>query len=125
MDDAITVDEDADATVVDVLGNDTDTDGGPKNVTGVTQPAHGTVKLTDGTITYTPDADYNGSDSFTYTISTAAPPATVTVTVADRRRQAGRRRRPAHDRRGRRRHPRSTSWPTTPTPTAAPRTSTG
>ena len=31
-------------------------------------PAHGTVVANgDGTLTYTPAANYNGSDSFTYT----------------------------------------------------------
>ena len=33
-------------------------------------PAHGTAAINaDGTITYTPAANYNGADSFTYTIS--------------------------------------------------------
>lgn len=38
----------------------------------VSQPAHGTVKLNDastGAFTYTPDADYSGTDSFTYKAS--------------------------------------------------------
>lgn len=35
----------------------------------VTQPSYGTVVINaDGTITYAPDAEYNGLDSFTYTI---------------------------------------------------------
>ena len=36
--------EDAGATTVDVLGNDTDIDGGPKTIASVTQPANGTVR---------------------------------------------------------------------------------
>ena len=50
--------------------------------------AHGTAVLNgDGTITYTPDADYNGPDSFSYTITDdgttagAADPLTATATV--------------------------------------------
>lgn len=51
-------------------------------------PAHGQVVLhDDGTYTYTPDADYHGTDSFTYTATTtgagggASANATVTVIV--------------------------------------------
>ena len=50
-----------------------------------TQPGNGTVtENTDGTLKYTPDADYNGTDSFTYTVSDGqggTDTATVTVTV--------------------------------------------
>ncbi|NQV56338.1 MAG: tandem-95 repeat protein, partial [Rhodospirillales bacterium] len=49
------------------------------------QPAHGTVVINaDGTVTYTPDANYSGSDSFTYTISDGqggTASATVSLTV--------------------------------------------
>src|SRR5207248_684447 len=38
-------------------------------VTAVTQGAHGTVSFSGGSVTYTPAADYNGTDSFTYTIT--------------------------------------------------------
>ncbi len=49
-----------------------------------TQPTHGTlVNNGDGTLTYTPDPDYYGSDSFTYTIGStqATVPATTSATV--------------------------------------------
>lgn len=50
-----------------------------------TPPAHGTVVVNpDGTYTYTPDADYNGPDSFTYTITDAngnQDTATVNIDV--------------------------------------------
>src|SRR5207248_10894741 len=52
-----------------VLTNDTDPDGDTLAVTGYAQPAHGTVAVNpDGAFTYTPAADYNGPDSFTYTV---------------------------------------------------------
>ena len=51
-------------------------------VTAVTQGAHGTVSFAaDGTLTYTPDANYNGPDSFTYTVTSGGVTETATVTV--------------------------------------------
>jgi Bacterial Ig domain/FG-GAP-like repeat/FG-GAP repeat len=52
---------------ISVLANDSDPDGDPLSVVGVTQPAHGTaVANADGTVTYTPFANFLGSDSFSY-----------------------------------------------------------
>ncbi|MDO9255911.1 MAG: Ig-like domain-containing protein, partial [Bacteroidales bacterium] len=57
----------------------------PINVTSNTPPQHGTVTVNaDGTFTYMPEPDYNGSDSFNYTITDfvgATSTATVTVTI--------------------------------------------
>ncbi|KUJ72247.1 hypothetical protein AVO41_00005, partial [Thiomicrospira sp. WB1] len=51
----------------------------------VSDPSHGTVSVNaDGTFEYTPEADYNGTDSFTYTITDAdgdTSTATVNLTV--------------------------------------------
>ena len=88
VDDAATVVEDAAATALDVRANDTDVDGGPKLVTAVTQPAHGTVVVTGGGtgVTYRPAADYCNApgggavDTFTYTL-TGGGTATVSMTV--------------------------------------------
>ncbi len=50
-------------------GVDSDPDGDPFSVISITQPANGTAVLNgDGTITYTPDLNFFGSDPFTYTI---------------------------------------------------------
>ncbi len=72
---------------VDVLANDTfapDT-GETLTVTAVTEPATGgTVTLTGGVVSFTPAADFNGTTSFTYTISDGnggTDTATVTVNV--------------------------------------------
>ena len=44
--------------------------------------SNGAVSATgDGTLTYTPDADFNGTDSFTYSLTPGGSEATVTVTV--------------------------------------------
>lgn len=52
----------------------------------VAQPAHGVVSGTGTARTYTPDQDYNGPDSFTYTVTDdeggVSLPATVTIAVA-------------------------------------------
>ena len=83
-DDSDTTNEDT-AVIIDLLGNDTDVDGGPLTITGVGTASNGTVVDNgDGTVTYTPDADFNGSDSFTYDISDGnggTDTATVSVTV--------------------------------------------
>ena len=68
-----------------VLGNDTDADGNPLSAGSATDPAHGSVTLNaNGSFTYTPDANYNGPDSFDYTVSDGqggTDTATVTITV--------------------------------------------
>jgi VCBS repeat-containing protein len=84
--DSATVNEDSGANAIDVLANDTDVDGGPKEVQSVTQPANGAVVITGGGtgVSYTPDADYcnDGSptDDFTYTLNGGSS-ATVSATV--------------------------------------------
>ena len=73
------------SVVINVLANDTDTGGATLAPTVVRGPANGTVTVnSDGTVTYRPNADFSGSDSFTYSASggtSNAAPTTVTVTV--------------------------------------------
>ncbi|MEV7974380.1 tandem-95 repeat protein [Cellulomonas sp. NPDC089187] len=73
------------AVEIPVLDNDVVTNGG---ITGTTDPVNGTIVVgTDGVITYTPAADFSGTDTFTYTITDAAgqsATANVTVTVVAR-----------------------------------------
>ncbi len=53
-----------------VLGNDADVEGDALSVVGVGPAIHGTVSVAaDGSIVYTADAGYIGSDTFTYTVS--------------------------------------------------------
>jgi gliding motility-associated-like protein len=59
----------------------TDVDGDVLSYTKATDPANGTVVVNgDGTYTYTPNKDYNGTDVFTITISDGKG-GNVTVTV--------------------------------------------
>ena len=53
-----------------LLGNDTDVDLDTLSIASFTQPANGTlIDNGDGTFTYSPTADFNGADSFSYTVS--------------------------------------------------------
>ena len=82
-----------------VLANDTDPFKTALTEVNATQPANGTVTLNgNGSFTYTPNAGFQGNDSFTYEASNGtfvSAPATVSVTVS----------------------PSTTPTPTTPTPT--------
>ena len=53
--------------IFNLLQNDTDPDSPTFNITSLTQPSHGQVRNNgDGTITFTADENYIGSDAFTY-----------------------------------------------------------
>jgi len=79
--DSITTNEDT-AVKIDVLANDTDVDGDVLTITNLSHPAHGVVTIVDGKVTYTPNKNYSGTDSFTYTPNDGSVDgASVTVTV--------------------------------------------
>ena len=68
----------------DLMTNDSDVDNGDTlSIQSFTQPANGVVVDNgDDTLTYTPNADFNGSDSFEYTLSDGnGGTATATVTI--------------------------------------------
>jgi len=68
-----------------VLGNDSDIDSATLAAVLVNGPANGTLTLnTDGSFTYTPAANFNGSDAFTYKVndgSLESNTATVAITI--------------------------------------------
>ena len=68
---------------IDVLANDSDSNGHPVTIIDVEQPPNGTVTINpDGTLTYTPNPGFQGPEMFTYTISDGqGGTATATVTV--------------------------------------------
>ena len=88
VDDATSTDEDT-SVVISVLENDTYGSDDSVQITEVTSPSNGTVVINeDGTVTYIPNPDFNGEDTFDYTVtvtnsdeSTTTGTATVTVTV--------------------------------------------
>ena len=53
---------------IDVLANDSDSDGDSLSIDSVTSPKHGKAVIKDGKILYTPQKGYSGSDRFEYTI---------------------------------------------------------
>ncbi|MCR9964734.1 tandem-95 repeat protein [Vibrio antiquarius] len=70
-------------TVINVLGNDT-FDGDDKVVSLDTNkgPANGTVSVNpDGSVTYTPNDNYHGADSFTYIVTSGGVSESTTVNV--------------------------------------------
>ncbi|MFP7753692.1 Ig-like domain-containing protein [Thermodesulfobacteriota bacterium B35] len=78
---AITLDED---TTFSGQLTATDPDGDPLTFTLATSPAGGSVTISPaGAFTYTPAADANGDDSFSFAVSdgTASATATVSVTI--------------------------------------------
>ena len=74
----------AEDTAVAVTLSGSDADGDALTYSVSTQPSHGTLSGTAPNLTYTPAANYNGPDSFTYTVSDGtltSAPATVSITV--------------------------------------------
>ncbi|NQD96090.1 cadherin-like domain-containing protein, partial [Pseudomonas sp. CrR25] len=65
--DNLTTNEDTPATV-DVLANDYDADGDGLTVTSASAAQGSVVINANGTLTYTPNANYSGSDSISYTV---------------------------------------------------------
>lgn len=85
-DDNAAVFEDSGANVINVLANDFDADGDTLVVFSVTQGANGAVANNGTSVSYTPNPDFFGNDSFTYTISDGNggfDSATVNVAVAN------------------------------------------
>jgi hypothetical protein len=83
VDDSATTDEDTPVTV-DVVANDTDVDGDARTLQSVGTAAHGSVTIVSGKAKYSPAADFNGSDSFTYVVSDGhggTANGTVNITV--------------------------------------------
>ncbi|WP_300533385.1 Ig-like domain-containing protein [uncultured Mameliella sp.] len=89
-DDSASTDVDT-AVLIDVTANDSDPDGDPLTVVFNTDPANGTVVDNgDGTFTYTPDAGFEGTDTFEYDISDSSGDSdTGVVTVAVGGEQSG------------------------------------
>ena len=74
--------EDTPLNNIVVLTNDTDVDGDTLTVSGTPTALHGTVTVNpDGTLNYTPTANYNGADTITYTVTDGSATDIGTVAV--------------------------------------------
>ncbi|WP_229615814.1 tandem-95 repeat protein, partial [Vibrio parahaemolyticus] len=80
--DKATVVEDT-PTIIKVLGNDTfEGDGKVVSLDANSGPANGTVSVNpDGSVTYTPNDNYQGTDSFTYIVTSGGVSESTTVSV--------------------------------------------
>jgi VCBS repeat-containing protein len=80
---SVTVDEDGTVDIV-LTGDDLETETPALIFEIDTQPLNGNLVLSGNTATYEPAEDYNGSDSFTFTVNDgedSSSPALVTITV--------------------------------------------
>ena len=72
-------------TAAQLLGNDSDADGNTLSIASVSSGTGGTAVLNgDGTVTFTPNANFNGTADFTYTVTDGtltSNTATVSVVV--------------------------------------------
>jgi DNA/RNA endonuclease G (NUC1) len=78
------------ASSITLTGSDVETDASSLSYTVVTAPSHGTLSGTAPNLTYTPAANFNGSDSFTFKVTDtgdgssgaqSSSVATVSITV--------------------------------------------
>jgi large repetitive protein len=75
------------SATIEVLKNDTDAEGDPLTITGVSRPTNGTASILGSSVRYAPATGFSGVDTLTYTIidgfgGTATGTVTVTVEPA-------------------------------------------
>lgn len=68
VDDAYTLDQNSGDNSLNILSNDSDPEGDGLAIVSVSDPANGTAMISGGMIIYTPDTDFYGTDSFSYTV---------------------------------------------------------
>lgn len=82
--DTIGINEGSGEVQINVLNNDYDSDNHPISVTNSSSPSHGSLRRMGGAFYYQPGSNFNGTDSFTYTISDewgGADTAIVSISV--------------------------------------------
>jgi large repetitive protein len=83
--DQFTFNEDGGLAELDVLANDTGLGDGPVTVVSFTPASHGTLTRDGNKMQYTPRANFNGTDIFTYTVRDAdGQQASASVVLAVR-----------------------------------------
>ena len=82
VDDTVKTSQDT-AVTINPLANDSDPDGQALLIGDLTGAEHGQlVHNDDGSVTYTPDAGFSGTDTFQYTVTDGMVDSTATVSVA-------------------------------------------
>jgi hypothetical protein len=77
--DSVTISEDT-AVEINVLLNDSYVTSSPFSLSA-TNGTNGSTSISNNLITYSPDADYNGSDSFSYTLTQGDKTSSADVTI--------------------------------------------
>ncbi len=67
--DAASVVKNSSNNTINVLSNDTDAGNDTLTITAVSTPSNGSAAISGNTVIYTPNSNYLGKDSFTYTIN--------------------------------------------------------
>ncbi|KPZ52489.1 Ig-like domain-containing protein [Pseudoalteromonas sp. P1-25] len=78
--DSVTITEDASATLIDVLSNDTDIDGDTLTLSTVSSDS-GSVSIVNSQIQYIPDENDNGTATVNYTITDGSQSASGILTI--------------------------------------------
>ena len=79
--DSVSIQEDSGTYSGNVLSNDS-FEGTPTAVVIATSPSSGSATIANsGAFTYTPAANFNGTDQFTYTVTSAGVTETATVSI--------------------------------------------
>lgn len=85
VNDSLTLQQNASATTIKVLQNDSDVDGDTLTLGQITYAGSGTATVSDNAIVYTPAASFSGTESITYTVTDSnggSANATLTITVS-------------------------------------------
>ncbi len=80
VDDEVETDE-GNSVTIDVLGNDTDEDGDILSIESVTPAVNGSVEIVNNELVYTPNPDFYGTETLTYTMSDGLVTDTAIVTI--------------------------------------------
>ncbi len=80
VNDVATTPEDT-AVNIAVLANDTDPESNTLSIASVGTPPNGTVAISGNSVIYTPKANFNGTDTFSYAVSDGSLLASAQVTV--------------------------------------------
>jgi hypothetical protein len=83
--DNITLEENADVSLLNVLSNDSDLDGDPLSLVSIEYSGQGTASISEQLISYKPAINFSGTDTINYTVTdgqlTASATLTITVTA--------------------------------------------